>query len=261
MLQKTENRDQKTEVRFCTVLSSVFCPLPSEICLILGEAKNMAKGTLYVVSTPIGNLEDITLRALRMLKEADLIAAEDTRRAKILLNRYDVNTAITSFHSYNKGKKTPGIVKVLESGRNVALISDSGTPGISDPGSSLIAECIRKGVPVTTVPGPAAFVAALVLSGKRTDKFVFEGFLSNRSAKRRKQLERLREEERTVIVYESPHRIEKFLKDFMDIMGDREIVLARELTKKFEEVRRATAEEHLAHFFEAKPRGEFIVVF
>jgi len=221
----------------------------------------MPAGTLYIVSTPIGNLEDITLRAVRILKEVDLIAAEDTRRAKILLNAYGINTAATSFYSYNAEKKAPQIIKTLRDGSDVALISDSGTPGISDPGSVLISGCIRNGIPLTAVPGPTAFVAALVLSGKPTHKFVFEGFLSNKSAKRRRQLENLGSEDRTVIVYESPHRIIKFLKDFLDVFGDREVVIAREITKKFEEVRRGKASEHIEHFTENKPRGEFIVVF
>ncbi len=221
----------------------------------------MPVGTLYIVSTPIGNLEDITLRAIRVLKEVDLIAAEDTRRAKILLNAYGINTAVTSFYSYNAEKKAPQIIKTLRDGSDVALISDSGTPGISDPGSVLISGCIRNGIPLAAVPGPTAFVAALVLSGKPTHKFVFEGFLSNKSAKRRRQLENLGSENRTVIVYESPHRIIKFLKDFLDVLGDREVVIAREITKKFEEVRRGKASEHIEHFTENKPRGEFIVVF
>jgi 16S rRNA (cytidine1402-2'-O)-methyltransferase len=221
----------------------------------------MQTGTLYIVSTPIGNLEDITLRAIRTLKEVDLIAAEDTRRAKVLLGAYGISTPATSFYSYNMKKKAGQLIEKLKSGKNIALISDSGTPGISDPGHVLVSESIKSGIALTTVPGPTAFVAALVLSGKPTNKFVFEGFLSNKSAKRRKQLEKLKDEDRTVIVYESPHRIEKFLKDFAGLAPEREIVLAREITKKFEEVRRGTAKQHLRHFEENKPRGEFIVIF
>ena len=218
-------------------------------------------GTLYIVATPIGNLEDMTLRAIRVLKEVDLIAAEDTRRASVLLKAYGISTPVTSFYSYNLAKKTPQLVRALLEGRNVALISDSGTPGISDPGSRLISECIKSGISMTTVPGPAAFVAALVLSGKPTAKFVFEGFLSNKAARRRRRLEELKEEDRTVIIYESPHRIVKFLEDFADIAADRELVVLRELTKKFEEARRGTAAEHLEHFRAEKPRGEFIIIF
>ena len=221
----------------------------------------MQAGTLYIVSTPIGNLEDMTLRAIRTLKEIDLIAAEDTRRAKILLNAYDIKTPVTSFHSYSKKSKSTGLIEKLQAGKNIALISDSGTPGISDPGWTIISECIQRNIPITAVPGPTAFVSALVLSGKPTNKFAFEGFLSNKSARRKKQLETFKGEERTVIVYESPHRIEKFLKDFIEVMGDKDIVLARELTKKFEEVRRGKASEHLEHFEKQKPRGEFIVIF
>jgi 16S rRNA (cytidine1402-2'-O)-methyltransferase len=221
----------------------------------------MNPGTLFIVSTPIGNLEDITLRAIRTLKEADLVAAEDTRRASTLFKTYAINTALTSFYSQNMKKKTPHIIRALNEGQNVALISDSGTPGISDPGSVLISECIKSGIPVTAVPGPTAFVAALVLSGKPTNKFVFEGFLSNKAARRRKQLDKLKDEERTVIIYESPHRIERFLEDFIDVAGDREVVLAREITKKFEEIKREKASRHLERFEKSKPRGEFIVVF
>ena len=216
---------------------------------------------LYIVSTPIGNLEDITLRALRILKEVDYIAAEDTRHAKILLNTYDIKTSVESFHSYSKKTKVSKLVNDLQNGKNIALISDSGTPGISDPGWGLISEAIKSNIYITTIPGPSAFVSALVLSGKPTNKFVFEGFLSNKGARRKKQLEKLKEEERTVIVYESPHRIESFLKDFLEVVGDEEVVLARELTKKFEEVRREKASQHLEHFGKNKPRGEFIVIF
>jgi len=221
----------------------------------------MKPGTLYIVSTPIGNLEDITLRAIRVLKEADLIAAEDTRRTRKLMTAYGISGDLTSFHSYNMKKKTQDILKTLSAGKNVALVSDSGTPGISDPGSVLITECINSDIPLTTVPGPTALVAALVLSGKPTNKFVFEGFLSNKKARRRRRLEELKDEKRTVILYESPHRIIKFLEDFRDIAGDREVVLAREITKKFEEVTREKAGEHLERFAKQPPRGEFIVVF
>ena len=224
-------------------------------------AKPIMTGTLFIVSTPIGNLEDITLRAIRTLKETDLIAAEDTRRIRVVLDKYGARTPVTSFHSHNIRRKTPGIVRKLKEGKNIALVSDSGTPGISDPGYLLIKECIKENVPVTAVPGPAALVSALILSGKPANKFVFEGFLSNKKGKRRKQIEQLSKEARTVVVYESPHRIEKFLEDFIAVAGDREIVLARELTKKFEEVLRGTAKGHLERFAGSKPRGEFIVVF
>ena len=221
----------------------------------------MDSGTLYIVSTPIGNLEDITMRAVRILKEVGLIAAEDTRRTKILLDAYGISNQLTSFHSHSTSRKGQELIKKLQEGVSIALVSDSGTPGISDPGSVFISECIKNDIPVTAVPGPTALIAALVLSGKPTHKFAFEGFLSNKGARRRKQLESLIKEDRTIVVYESPHRIISFLEDFRDVAEDREVVLARELTKKFEEVRRGSAKEHLEHFSEHKPRGEFIVVF
>ncbi|NQT33422.1 MAG: 16S rRNA (cytidine(1402)-2'-O)-methyltransferase [Candidatus Omnitrophica bacterium] len=214
-----------------------------------------------MVSTPIGNLEDVTLRAVRILKEVDLIAAEDTRKTRILLSSQGISTPLTSYHSYNLKTKTPQLVKKLLEGERIALVSDSGTPGISDPGSVLVASCIENKVPLVAIPGPTAFVAALVLSGKPTHKFVFEGFLSNKKGRRQKQLKSLKDEERTVILYESPHRIVKFLKDFVEVVGDRDIVIAREITKKFEEMRREKASKQLEHFSEHKPRGEFIVIF
>ena len=216
---------------------------------------------LYIVSTPIGNLEDITLRALRILKEVDLIAAEDTRRTKILLDAHGIENKLTSLHAHNIRGKTPKLVKSLSEGSNMALVSDSGTPGISDPGSVLIAECIKKGVEITAVPGPTALITALVLSGKPTHKFIFEGFLSNKSGKRRNQLEKLKDVDKTVIIYESPHRIQNFFEDFISILGDRQIVIARELTKKFEEVTRASASELLGRYSNEQPRGEFIIIF
>lgn len=221
----------------------------------------MKPGKLYIVSTPIGNLEDITLRAIRILKEADLVAAEDTRRTSILLAHYGIRNILTSYHSYNLNVKTKQLTEKLLGGSNVAVVSDSGTPGISDPGCVLIKECIALAIPVEVIPGPTALVAALVLSGKPTAKFVFEGFLSNKEARRKKQLEGLKCEERTVVIYESPHRIIRFLEDFMEVFGDRDIVLAREITKKFEEVLRGPASSHLARFRIDKPKGEFIVVF
>jgi len=220
----------------------------------------MRKGTLYIVSTPIGNLEDITLRAIRVLKEVDFIAAEDTRHTKILLDRYDIKKRTISFYSYNKGVKKERIIGLLKEGKNIALVSDAGTPGISDPGFSLIKSAIENNVPIEAIPGAAALVMALVLSGKPTNKFVFEGFLASKSGKRKKRLEFLKNEKRTVIIYESPHRITALLRDILDIIGDREIALARELTKKFEEIKRNRVSELLKHFSEVKPRGEFIVV-
>lgn len=220
----------------------------------------MRKGTLYIVSTPIGNLEDITLRAIRKLSEADFIAAEDTRRTRILLDRYGIKKKLISFYSYNKLIKKDRIIGLLKEGKDIALVSDAGTPGISDPGFSLIKSAIENAVPIEAIPGPTALIAALVLSGKPTNKFVFEGFLPSKPSKRRKRLKFLKNEERTAIIYESSHRITRLLGDMLDIFGDREIALARELTKKFEEIRRDRTSALLEHFSEEKPRGEFIVV-
>ncbi|MDP8258401.1 MAG: 16S rRNA (cytidine(1402)-2'-O)-methyltransferase [Candidatus Aadella gelida] len=221
----------------------------------------MKSGTLFVVATPIGNLEDISSRAIKTLKEVDLVAAEDTRRASILFKANDISPKVTSYHSHNLKRKTPSLIKELKGGVSIAVISDSGTPGISDPGSVLVAECVKNDIDITTIPGPAALISALVLSGKPTNKFVFEGFLSNKKARRRRQLKDLAAEKRTVIVYESPHRILKFLADFNEIFGDKEIIVAREITKKFEQVLRGNAASHIQHFTEHKPRGEFVLVF
>lgn len=221
----------------------------------------MNSGKLYIVSTPIGNLEDITLRALRILKETDIIAAEDTRKTKILLEKYNIVNNLTSYHSYNLKEKTPYLIRALLDGKNVALVSEAGTPGISDPGIVLISECIKNNIPLTSVPGPAAFVSALILSGKPAHKFVFEGFLSNKASRRKKQLEMLKNEQRPVIIYESPHRIIKFLRDFMEIIGDREMIIAREITKKFEEILRQKTSSQLEYFTKNTPRGEFTVIF
>ncbi|NQT47328.1 MAG: 16S rRNA (cytidine(1402)-2'-O)-methyltransferase [Candidatus Omnitrophica bacterium] len=217
-------------------------------------------GTLHIVSTPIGNLGDITLRAIETLKSVDLIAAEDTRTTRKLTTRFDIRTPLTSFYEHNKGTKADYLIKALREGKNVALVSEAGTPGISDPGFSIIARAIKEDIPVTAIPGPSASIMALVLSGKPTHKFVFEGFLSNKSGARRKRLEALKKEERTIIFYESPHRILKMLKDLLEIMGDKEIAVARELTKKFEEVRRGRVSEILDYFNTKGVKGEFVVV-
>jgi 16S rRNA (cytidine1402-2'-O)-methyltransferase len=217
-------------------------------------------GTLYIVSTPIGNLADITLRAIETLKTVDLIAAEDTRHTKILLDRYGIKTPTTSYFEYNKVKKTDYLIGVLKEGKSVALVSDAGTPGISDPGYKIIRMAIDNGVTVVPVPGPSGLITALTVSGKPTDSFTFEGFLSNKSGRRRNQLKALKEEGRTVVLYESPHRISKLLEDILETYGDMEVVMVREVTKKFEEIRRAKTSELLAHFHSTKPLGEFIVI-
>lgn len=217
-------------------------------------------GTLYIVSTPIGNLADMTLRGIETLKSVDLIAAEDTRRTRILLGHYRITTGMTSYFEYNKIQKTEYLLKVLQEGKSVALVSDAGTPGISDPGYRVIRMCIDNKIPVMPIPGASGLLAALVVSGKPTDKFTFEGFLSNKPIKRRNQLKKLKSEARTAVLYESPHRTLKLLADILEVYGDVEIVIARELTKKFEELRREKVTDALRHFKSASPRGEFIVI-
>jgi 16S rRNA (cytidine1402-2'-O)-methyltransferase len=217
-------------------------------------------GTLYIVSTPIGNLQDITLRAIETLKSVDLIACEDTRHTTILLTRYGIKTPTTSYFEYNKVQKQDYIVKALKEGKAVALVSDAGTPGISDPGYGIIRLCVEDRIPIVPIPGPSGFVTALTVSGKPLDRFTFEGFLSNKTVRRKNQLRKLKEEKRTVILYESPHRIAKLLGDILEVYGDLEVVLARELTKKFEEVRRGKASALLADLKSVKPKGEFTVI-
>ena len=217
-------------------------------------------GTLYIVSTPIGNLTDITLRAIETLKTVDLIACEDTRHTKILLDRYGIKTPTTSFFEYNKIQKADYLLRQLKEGRSVALVSDAGTPGISDPGYNIIKLAIDNTIPIIAIPGPTAFVKALVVSGKPTHKFTFEGFLSNKSQARKNRLKVLKEEGRTAVLYESPHRIIKLLEDILAVYGDITVVLTRELTKKFEDVRREKVGVLLSHFKATPPRGEFIVV-
>ncbi len=218
-------------------------------------------GKLYIVATPIGNLKDITLRAIEVLKDVNIIAAEDTRHTKILTSHYGIDTPLTSYFEHNKIKKTDYLIRLLKEGRNVALVSDAGTPGISDPGFVIIKKALEEGIPIVPIPGPAAFLTALSVSGLPTNKFVFEGFLSNKSSQRRKRLKELSKEERTVIIYESPHRLLKALQDMLEILGDRHIVCARELTKKFEEVRREKVSECIRHFSNTKILGEFIIIF
>jgi len=225
---------------------------------MLNETKE--RGVLYVVSTPIGNLEDITLRALRILKEVDLIAAEDTRHTRKLLSHYDIHTSITSYFEHNKLAKSELILKKLSQGQNIALVSDAGTPGISDPGYLIIKLCIESRIQIIPIPGATACIAAAVVSGFPLHNFVFEGFLSPKSGKRRKKLEALRNEPRTLIFYESPHRLIKFLNDALEILGDRQTVIVREMTKVFETIYRGQISDALSNFQEEKPRGEFTIV-
>jgi 16S rRNA (cytidine1402-2'-O)-methyltransferase len=220
----------------------------------------MPAGALYVVATPIGNLGDITVRAIEVLKNADLIACEDTRHSKILLDHYGIQKPLTSYFDHSEKKRSPELVRKIQDGMKLALISDAGTPGIADPGFRLIAEAIRCGVQVEMIPGPSALLTALVLSGLPTDRFVFEGFFPVKSGQRKNRLTELKDEKRTVIFYESPHRILKSLEAVHEVFGDIEIVVARELTKKFEEVARKKAGDMIAHFKAKKILGEFVVL-
>jgi 16S rRNA (cytidine1402-2'-O)-methyltransferase len=224
------------------------------------ENPPVESGVLYVVSTPIGNLEDITLRALRVLKEVDLVAAEDTRHTGLLLKHYGIEKRLESYHDFNKEKKAPALIEELKSGRAVAVTSDAGTPGISDPCYLLVKLAIQEKIKVVPIPGASAFLSALVVSGLPTDRFTFEGFLPAKSGKRRKRLEELHEEKRTLIFYESPHRFLKTLKDISEVFGERKMVVARELTKKFEETKRGTPEEIIEYFKKSKVKGELVLV-
>ena len=215
---------------------------------------------LYIVSTPIGNLKDITLRALETLKSVALIAAEDTRHTRKLLAHYNIHTPLISYFEHNKFVRGPQLARKLCEGEDIALVSDSGTPGISDPGYRLIQTAIENEIPVTAIPGPTALIAALILSGLPTDRFIFEGYLPVKSGARKRRLKEILHEKRTVIFYESPHRLLKSLQDIQQILGQREIVVLRELTKKFEQILRASAGEILKHFQKQPPRGEFVII-
>jgi 16S rRNA (cytidine1402-2'-O)-methyltransferase len=217
------------------------------------------KGTLYLVSTPIGNLEDMTLRAVRVLSEVDLIAAEDTRTTKILLDRYHIRKPMVSYFGYNEDRRTPQLVAKLAGGSSVALVSEAGTPGISDPASTIVSAAIREHIPVVPVPGATAFLPALVASGFDTARFSFEGFLPAKKG-RRTRLEELRRDPQTLIFYESPHRLMRTLGDLKEVLGDREIAVVRELTKKFEEIVRGKISQVTAHFSRTRVRGEFVLV-
>ncbi len=221
---------------------------------------NSTEGVLYIVSTPIGNLEDITLRALRVLKEVTLIAAEDTRHTRRLLAHYEIGTPTTSYFERNQIHKGAKLVARLKAGESIALVSDAGTPTISDPGYRLLGQCIEAGIPIIPIPGPSACIAAASVAGLPLHNFVFEGFLSPKSGRRKRQLADLHDEKRTLIFYESPHRIIPFLGDVLEVIGDRQVSVARELTKKFEEIFRGKVTEAIEKLQETVPRGEFTVV-
>jgi len=216
-------------------------------------------GALYLVSTPIGNLADISHRAIFVLKTVDIIAAEDTRTSKVLLNKYAINTNTTAYYSYNQQKQTPYLISLLSSGKSIALISDAGTPGISDPAYNLVQQCKIENIRVIPVPGASALLAALVSSGLPTNKFVFEGFLPLKKG-RKTRIAMLAEEERTIVIYESPHRFLKTIKELSENWGERHCAIAREITKKFEEIFNGNFSQILDHFGEKKPRGEFVLV-
>ena len=229
-----------------------------EVALLAIFANTM--GILYIVPTPVGNMEDITLRALRILKEADLVLAEDTRTSGVLLKHYDIKNHLIAHHKFNEHGTAAGVVERLKSGQTVALISDAGTPGISDPGFYLAREAARAGITVQTLPGATACIPAIVSSGLPCDRFCFEGFLPQKKG-RLSHLESLKDETRTMIFYESPYRVLKTLKQFRDIFGgERQVSVAREISKLHEEHVRGTLDEAVAHFEETEPRGEFVIV-
>lgn len=220
----------------------------------------MERGKLYICPTPIGNLEDISFRTIRTLEEADLIAAEDTRHTIKLLNHYDIKKPLTSYHEHNIKEKGMELIEKLNNGTNIALVSDAGMPGISDPGEALIGAAIDEGIEVIVLPGATASITALVGSGLPTDKFIFEGFLSPKKNERVKELKRIKEYKYTTIIYEAPHRLLNLLEDMLDALGERKISISRELTKKYEETFRGTIDEALDYFRTSGVRGEFVLI-
>ena len=217
-------------------------------------------GMLYLCATPIGNLEDITLRVLRVLQEVDLIAAEDTRNSIKLLNHFEIKTPMTSYHEYNKYDKAAWLVQQMQEGKNVAVITDAGTPGISDPGEELVRQCVEAGIPVTSLPGATAVITALTISGLSTRRFCFEAFLPPDKKERRRILAELKDETRTTILYEAPHHLRDTLQELYDAIGDRRISICKELTKKHETVLYTTLQGAIAHFEQEDPRGEYVLV-
>lgn len=220
----------------------------------------MEKGKLYLCATPIGNLEDMPVRGIRIMKEADLIAAEDTRNSIKLINHFEINTPMTSYHEYNKVDKAKYLVNEMINGKNIALITDAGTPGISDPGEELVRQCIEAGIEVSSVPGPAACITALTMSGQATRRFAFEAFLPSDKKERALVLEELKEETRTMIIYEAPHHLLKTLKELYEVLGDRSITLCKELTKLHEKIRKTTIKALIEEYEETEPKGEHVLV-
>ena len=220
----------------------------------------MESGILYICATPIGNLKDVSERVLEALRQADLIAAEDTRVSRKLLSAYDIHTPITSYHEHNKAMKTGQLIEKLLNGENIALVTDAGTPAISDPGEDLVRASIESGIRVTSLPGATAFVTALTLSGLPARRFVFEGFLPKANKERKDVLQRLREEERTIILYEAPHRLKDTLSELFESLGDRQAAVCRELTKLHEEVLHLSLSEAAGYYEAHEPRGEYVLV-
>ncbi|MDY4793467.1 MAG: 16S rRNA (cytidine(1402)-2'-O)-methyltransferase [Pararoseburia sp.] len=217
-------------------------------------------GILYLCATPIGNLEDMTYRCVRILKEVDLIAAEDTRNSLKLLNHFEINTPMTSYHEFNKIEKAKKLIEQLLAGKDIAVITDAGTPGISDPGEELVAMCYEEGIEVRTIPGAAACIAAITSSGQSCRRFSFEAFLPKDKKERNRVLQEMTEETRTMVVYESPHHLKATLSELQDVLGNREITLCRELTKKYEEKQKTTLQEAIAYYQEHDPKGEYVLV-
>lgn len=217
-------------------------------------------GTLYVVATPIGNLEDITIRALRILKDVGLIAAENTNHTRRLCSHYNIRTRLTAYNQHNSASKGPQLMEILRTGSDVALVTSAGTPAVSDPGSLLVDMAHEQGIRVSPIPGPSAVITALSACGLKIDRFVFIGFLPNRGGKRRKYLKGLLNEQKTMILYEAPHRVRELLSDLKEIFGDRRVAVLRELTKVYEEIKRGRISDILEHMDEEKVKGEFTVI-
>lgn len=217
-------------------------------------------GKLYLCATPIGNLEDITYRVVRTLNEVDLIGAEDTRNSIKLLNHFDIKTPMTSYHEFNKYDKAKQLVEMMKEGKNIAIITDAGTPGISDPGEEVVRQCFKAGIQVTSLPGPAACITALTMSGQKTRRFCFEAFLPKDKKEKVAVLEELKNETRTIIIYEAPHRLARTLKELRETLGNRQLTLCRELTKKYEEADKTTIDQAIEKYNEKEPRGEYVLV-
>lgn len=217
-------------------------------------------GRLYLVATPIGNLEDITYRALKILREADIIGAEDTRHSIKLLNHFDIKTPMTSYHEYNKVDKARQLVGEILSGKNVAIITDAGTPGISDPGEEIVRQCFDAGIEVSSIPGPAACITALTMSGQNTRRFAFEAFLPYDKKERAQVLSEIKNETRTIIIYEAPHHLLRTLEELYETVGDRSITLCRELTKVHENAEKTTIKAAIEKYTNKEPRGEYVLV-